>query len=443
MKRTLMQANEANAANAEENIAKPKIRRAVVVPSNFFSPGSVLKVDVDRYEVRKIIGEGAYGIVCLAYDKVDETLVAIKRIELTPNELDRLYRELVIHRALTQIHDVDLNVVALKRFIAPDETTGLRVKHAYMVMEYFPWTVSNVATRTLPMSYNRKILFQLLRATSILHACGIFHRDMKPSNMLLDSTYRAVLCDFGLSRMKTDAYSDLVWSDYVATRFYRAPEVIGKLRGGYTSAMDMWSIGCIFAEIVTGKPLFMGDDATEQLQLIVNTIGLPTIKEISALTEKPMKAMLHKMRRTAAEAEAEVDSESERMESLAGFKDDPDALDLLKKMLTFDSDKRITATDALRHPFFGTCEFIDQVPSATMLQSISARVGETMAQISRENLDAMSADLLYVRVMTELKVCFSDEKRRGQNDDSGDSDSDSDSDTANNVTAIFSSHKPE
>jgi serine/threonine protein kinase len=373
-------------------IGKTKVRKDPCKdPFAFFSPGSVTEADRSRYIIYEIIGQGRYGVVCRAYDQVEQCTVAIKRVELLANDLDKLYREFAIHRALS---DADaLNIVALKRIIPPDEMHGTRVKHAYMVLEHMPYVMSRVDTKKLPMNYQRKLLFQLLRATSIFHACGVLHRDMKPSNMLMDDAYRLLVCDFGLSRMTSDADALLEWSDYVTTRVYRAPEVIGKIHGGYTSAMDVWSIGCTFAEMVTGTPLFMGDDSKNQLERIIETIGSPTPDEIASLTLAPMREMLLQKRKRFC---------SSKLDSLAGFRDDPEALDLLKRLLAFDPRKRITAIDALKHEFFRTPEFIHEVPNPSFLMSINKNVRRVLDPISEEDLGAMSTNVLYTRVMAEL-----------------------------------------
>lgn len=119
---------------------------------------------------------------------------------------------------------------------------------------------------------SRTATFCLLRA-----AAKVFHRDLKPKNILANSDCKLKVCDFGLARPSfNDMPTTIFWTDYVATRWYRAPELCGSFFAKYSPAIDIWSIGCIFAEILLGKPLFPGRNVVHQLELITDLLGTPS-----------------------------------------------------------------------------------------------------------------------------------------------------------------------
>jgi mitogen-activated protein kinase 1/3 len=368
----------------------------------FLNRDSVADHERARYDIKKIVGKGAFGIVCAAYDNIDKCVVAIKRIPLRANELSRLYRELTIHRVLTFANvrrniDIDIDTggfVNMKRFIQPP-TNCVNRMHVYIVMEYFPRSLDGVDSKCMSLEVHRKFMFMLLCAVRVMHSCGILHRDLKPANMLVDDSGRLVVCDFGLARLQDNATVKLQMSDYVATRYYRAPEVIGKVYGGYTSAMDIWSVGCIFAEKLIGSPLFRGKSSKNQLEVIVNVIGQPTFSEIEALSEKSMRDVLHGMKSSKS---------SSNIGNLVGLDEmDPEkkaAVDLLKMLLTFDPAKRITAEDALNHEYFKM--YSGLIPDQDHLEAISAATCPILETIAKEDLDSMSINDLDERIFKEI-----------------------------------------
>lgn len=133
--------------------------------------------------------------------------------------------------------------------------------------------------------HKRYIFHQLLRATEFIHSGHVIHRDQKPSNVLLDSSCLAKLCDFGLARSLSglpEGPEGQALTEYVATRWYRAPEVLLSA-SRYTPGVDMWSLGCILGEMLRGKPLFPGTSTLHQLELILETIPPPSKEDLLAL----------------------------------------------------------------------------------------------------------------------------------------------------------------
>ena len=177
-----------------------------------------------------------------------------------------------------------------------------------------------------------------------MHSAGILHRDLKPRNLLVNSNCDLKICDFGLARANIP-YQRMhaqQMTDYVATRWYRAPEVLISSKN-YTTAMDMWSVGCIFGELLIRKPILPGTEMNHQLDLITTLIGSPSDDDINAISNKKAREKLIRMPK----------KKGKKLE-LVFNGCDPMALDLLKKLLVFNPDNRLTAEQALEHPYMAS-----------------------------------------------------------------------------------------
>lgn len=280
-----------------------------------------------RYVDLQPIGMGAFGLVCSAKDNISGANVAVKKIVKPFSELvlaKRTYRELKLLKHLKHDNIIGLGDV----FISPSEDM-------YIITELLGTDLHRLLTsRRLEKQFIQYFLYQILRALKYVHSAGVVHRDLKPSNILINENCDLKICDFGLARIK-----DNQMTGYVSTRYYRAPEIMLTWQQ-YDVAVDMWSAGCIFAEMLEGRPLFPGRDHVHQFTLITELLGTPpddVIRTISsANTLRFVKNMPHRERWPF----------SQRFETK-----DPVALDLLERMLVFNPKKRIAAGDALAHEY--------------------------------------------------------------------------------------------
>ena len=181
-------------------------------------------------------------------------------------------------------------------------------------------------------------LFQILLALKVLHSANVIHRDLKPANVLLNSDCSVKVCDFGLARSFFAGSSDL--TEYVITRWYRAPEVMLSYQE-YGPAVDVWSAGCILAELLGSKPLCPGTDYLDQLTRILSIIGSPSDEDMSFIKAPRARIFMEK----------QCGKPRVPFQSLFPHAD-PAAVDLLQRMLEFNPDKRISVNAALRHTYF-------------------------------------------------------------------------------------------
>ncbi|KAF3794770.1 Mitogen-activated protein kinase 10 [Nymphaea thermarum] len=186
-----------------------------------------------------------------------------------------------------------------------------------------------------------------------LNVANVYHRDLKPKNILANANCKLKICDFGLARVAfNDTPTTIFWTDYVATRWYRAPELCGSFFSKYTPAIDIWSIGCIFAEVLTGKPLFPGKNVVHQLDLITDLLGTPSLDTISRVRNEKARRYLTSMRKKHPVPFSQKFPNA-----------DPLALKLLERLLAFDPKDRPTAEEALADPYFKGLARVEREPS--------------------------------------------------------------------------------
>lgn len=305
-----------------------------------------------RYEIIEVLGTGAYGVVISAVDSTTGEKIAIKKIEKAfdhPIFTKRTLRELRIMRLLD-----NSNVLGTKGLQLPKSYETLN--EIYVMMELMDTDLSSIikSDQELTDDHVQFFLYQLLRGAKFMHSAKILHRDLKPRNLLVNANCDLKICDFGLARAEQGNYNvkTAQMTDYVATRWYRAPECLFSFRQ-YTSAIDVWSIGCILGELLLRRPLLPGNDTQHQIKLIFNLVGTPSNEDIERI---PNPKSREKVRAFPSQQSPTID---------AIFADqNPAAVDLLKKMLKFDVAKRISVEEALNHPYMSQLHFEEDEPTA-------------------------------------------------------------------------------
>ncbi|KAG6855450.1 hypothetical protein H0H87_002679 [Tephrocybe sp. NHM501043] len=355
-----------------------------------------------QYQVLDVVGEGAYGIVCSAVHRPSGRKVAIKKIAPFDHSMFclRTLRELKLLKFLSEA-GVSENIISILDIIKPPSIEAF--KEVYLIQELMETDMHRVIrTQDLSDDHAQYFIYQTLRALKALHSADVIHRDLKPSNLLLNANCDLKVCDFGLARsVKTAEPSGTetgFMTEYVATRWYRAPEIMLTFKqytkasdstfthGGVDpKAIDVWSVGCILAEMLSSKPLFPGRDYHHQLTLILDVLGTPTLDEFYAITTRRsrdyIRALPFRKRRPFAQLFPNAN---------------PLAVDFLTKTLTFDPKKRITVEEALAHPYLEAYHDPDDEPVAPPLDPEFFEFDLHKDDISREQLK----ELLYEEIMT-------------------------------------------
>ncbi|KAM4797183.1 glycogen synthase kinase-3 beta isoform 1-T1 [Rhinophrynus dorsalis] len=303
------------------------------------------------YTDTKVIGNGSFGVVYQAKLCDSGELVAIKKV-LQDKRFKN--RELQIMRKLDHC-----NIVRLRYFFY---SSGEKKDEVYLnlVLDYVPETVYRVARhysrakQALPMIYVKLYMYQLFRSLAYIHSFGICHRDIKPQNLLLDpDTAVLKLCDFGSAKQLVRGEPNV---SYICSRYYRAPELIFGATD-YTSSIDVWSAGCVLAELLLGQPIFPGDSGVDQLVEIIKVLGTPTREQIREMNPNYTE---FKFPQIKAHPWTKTQSDLFFFSSLKGYvflqvfraRTPPEAIALCSRLLEYTPTARLTPLDACAHSFF-------------------------------------------------------------------------------------------
>jgi len=287
---------------------------------------------LDRYRRLEKIGTGTYGVVYKAIDQATQELIALKKIilDIEPEGIpSTAIREICLLRELSCPF-----IVSLKDVVSTDDKL-------YLVFEYVDQDLKQyleaLPKGDLPPAWVVKsMMFQLLTAISYLHSKRIIHRDLKPQNILVSRAGQVKLADFGLARAFQIPLRP--YTHEVVTLWYRPPEILlGALE--YSTAVDIWSAGAIFAEMAMKTPLFSGDSEIDQLYRIFRTKGTPNDRIWPGVSKLREYKPTFPNWKSANLAQTLTDL-------------DPLGLDLLEKMMKYNPAERLTARDALKHPYF-------------------------------------------------------------------------------------------
>lgn len=292
----------------------------------------------DHLELIRKIGSGAYGCVASFKDENTGEQIAIKKIQNAFDDVvdgKRILREIKLLR-----HFEHENVIRILDMLPPANPD---FEDIYIITDLMETDLHHVIYSKQPLTeeHHQYFTYQILRGLLYLHSANVLHRDLKPANILVNKNCDLKICDFGLARGFEKEEDDSTLTDYVVTRWYRAPEVV-LLASEYTKAIDIWSVGCILCELIGRKPLFTGKDHIDQVRRIVEITGKPTEEELKWLPkEGPARRFMGKI----------PDSKGKDFSSLYP-KASPECLNLVTQMLRFHPYERISIQECLKHPFF-------------------------------------------------------------------------------------------
>ncbi|XP_052180679.1 cyclin-dependent kinase G-2-like isoform X2 [Diospyros lotus] len=294
---------------------------------------------VFEYEKLSRINEGTYGVVYKARDKKTDQVVALKKVKMETKgdgfPLSSL-REISILLSLHHPSLVDFKEVVMDSH-----------QDVFIVMDYMEHDLKGLMG-TMKQPFSEKevkcLMLQLLEGVKYLHDNWVLHRDLKTSNILLNNSGKLKICDFGMSRQYGSPLR--TYTPLVVTLWYRAPELLLGAKP-YSTAVDMWSVGCIMAELLAKHPLFNGKTELDQLDKIFRIIGVPNETNWPGFSELPGAKVkfVNQLRNTLRETFPAISFKGSPVLSERGF-------DLLSRLLTCDPEQRITAEAALKHSWF-------------------------------------------------------------------------------------------
>ncbi|ETW10302.1 CMGC/MAPK protein kinase [Aphanomyces invadans] len=356
------------------------------------------------YHLEAVLGQGSYGQVVRCKHLASGEIVAIKKIQnvfTDPIDAKRILRELCILRQLNH-----RNIVQIREIVCPQDI--LRFQNIFVVFEYLPSDLEKLlhSPQFLTAEHIRWLLLDLLKALKYMHSAAIVHRDLKPANVLLNLSPVAIkICDYGLARTLTNSQLShpstkrkrgsssptmppaaastskgkkiqRQLTEHVVTRWYRAPEIIFRDHD-YSTGIDVWSVGCIFAELLSmqkssvpshyaREPLFPGvscfplspgagqralpQDSQDQLNTILRVLGSMADEDIAEIADPDVRFYLRNLPPQPRKSFAEMYPGAEK-----------EAIDLLDRMLQMNPRKRMTVDDALSHPYLASIRSIEDV----------------------------------------------------------------------------------
>ncbi|KAL8859041.1 MAG: hypothetical protein Q9178_004522 [Gyalolechia marmorata] len=317
----------------------------------------------ERYNVTKELGQGAYGIVCAATNNQTGEGVAIKKVT------NVFSKKILAKRALREIK-------LLQHFRG--HRNLMECDLAAIIRSGQPLTDAHF----------QSFIYQILCGLKYIHSANVLHRDLKPGNLLVNADCELKICDFGLARgFSMDPEENAGYmTEYVATRWYRAPEIMLSFQS-YTKAIDVWSVGCILAELLGGRPFFKGRDYVDQLNQILHYLGTPNEETLSRIGSPRAQEYVRNLPLMPKVP-------FQRLFNNAN----PDALDLLDRMLAFDPSSRISVEEALEHRYLHIWHDASDEPNCPTTFDFHFEVVEDVPEMRKMILAEVQRFRQYVRV---------------------------------------------
>ncbi|KAF8496450.1 CMGC/MAPK/ERK protein kinase [Russula emetica] len=292
-----------------------------------------------EYEFVKELGQGSYGCVVAVKHRRTGEACAIKKITNINTKrilTKRCLREIKFllhfrrHKNITRLYDMDI-------VFGPDGNFD----EVYIYEELMEADLHAIIRSGQPLSdaHFQSFVYQTLCGLKYIHSADVLHRDLRPGNLLVNADCELKICDFELARGANLAQKQGFMTENVATRWYRAPEIMLSF-ANYASAIDVWSVGCILAELLAGKPIFKGRDYVDQLNQILHYLGTPSEDTLRRVGSPRAQDYIRSLPARPRVPFTQMFPHA-----------NPLAIDLLAKMLTFDPAKRITCEEALEHPY--------------------------------------------------------------------------------------------
>jgi len=349
--------------------------------------------DGGRYKLQRMIGSGSYGIVVEALDTKSGEKVAVKRVS------PEIFRDsLLARRILREIkllaHFDHENIIGLRDILMP---LSEEFDMIYIIMDIMETDLKAIlkSGQDISESHVQYFIYQVLRGLDCIHKASVIHRDLTPSNILLNTNCDLKICDFGLAREEGKQSVEL--TDYVVMRWYRAPELVMEHKH-YDTPVDVWACGCIMGEMFhRAKPIFPGKDRIHQLDVILEVVGTPPDEDIGKVGS--MAAQKYIRRKPKQKG---VDF-NQYFAAPDGKPLSAECIDLLKRMLEFSPKKRITVHEALNHPYLAELhdpndeaecapnkfQFFDR--PLTNVQEVKSLIFEEIQNIQKRNAEKEKA----------------------------------------------------
>ena len=335
------------------------------------------------------LGRSACGVVWKAIEKRTRQVIVLKKcfnVLGRSDDAQRVYREIMYLQAFSG-HD---NVIKMHHVICAGNDQDIYITYDFMQTDLHAVIRANV----LEAMHMKYVIYQLLKALKFIHSAGVVHRDIKPSNLLVNADCHVKICDFGLARslqVGKNAVKNPRLTDYVGTRWYRAIEVLLGCTH-YCCAVDIWAVGCVYAEMLLGQPVFQGTSIIDQIVKILELIGRPSVCDVNSVGSAYASTLLEMLPPLQPVSFVEV------FPNVSA-----EALNFLSQCFCYNPEPghRCTVIDALRHPF--VAEFHDADDEPALKEELSLTLDDFELFTTHEYREAINDAILKRKVSARQK----------------------------------------